>query len=62
MKTNTISLTDSSWCKRRIIIAQINRLRMFEEIRPVDTKIYREMRKLHSLWFKGQTEKEEMRA
>lgn len=61
MKTLTISLKNSSRCKRMIIVAQINKLRKFEDIRPVDSKIYREMRKLHSLWFKGY-EPEEVRA
>jgi len=61
MKTNIISPRDSSKCKRMIIVAQINKLRKFEDFRPVDNKIYREMRKLHILWFKG-FEPEEVRA
>jgi hypothetical protein len=44
-----------------IIVAQINKLRKFEDFKPVDKKIYREMRKLHTLWFKG-LEPEEVRA
>jgi hypothetical protein len=61
METMTISLGNSSRCKRMIIIAEINKLRKVEDFRPVDSKIYREMRKLHSLWFKGD-ESEEIRA
>jgi hypothetical protein len=61
METMTISLGNSSRCKRMIIIAQIKRLRNVEDFRPVDSKIYREMRKLHSLWFKSD-EPEEIRA
>jgi len=61
METITISLGNSSKCKRMIIIAQIKKLRNVEDFRPVDSKIYREMRKLHSLWFKGD-EPEEIRA
>jgi hypothetical protein len=57
MKPFTIN-PDSSRCKRMIIVAEINKLRKIEHARPVETKIYREMRKLHALWFKGQFQDE----
>ena len=41
-----------------IIVAEINKLRKFENARPVENKIFREMRKLHALWFKGQFQDE----
>jgi hypothetical protein len=36
-----------------IVITEINILRQFEDNQLIDDKIIREMRKLHSLWFKG---------
>jgi hypothetical protein len=42
-----------SKCKRMIVIAEINKLRENEDKQLIDDKIFREMTKLHSLWFKG---------
>ena len=36
-----------------IVIAEINILRKNEERQLIDEKIYRQMTKLHTLWFKG---------
>ncbi len=45
--------TFSSKYRRGIVIAEINILRKFEENQLIQEKIFREMRKLHSLWFNG---------
>jgi len=36
-----------------IVVAEINILRKFEDRQLIEDKIFREMRKLHSLWFNG---------
>ena len=53
MKTLPLLKTNSSKCRRVIVIAEINILRKFEDNHLIQEKIVREMGKLHSLWFKG---------
>lgn len=53
MRNNTFLKTNASKCRRMIIIAEINNLRKYEDRLLIDSKIGRQMYKLHSIWFKG---------
>lgn len=53
MRNSTLIKTNASKCRRMIVIAEINNLRKREDRLLIDSKIGRQMYKLHSLWFKG---------
>ncbi len=51
METQSIIQSTAHLCRRKIVIAEINILRKFEESPLIQEKIFREMAKLHLLWF-----------
>jgi len=53
MEIQSIIKSNAHLCRRKIVIAEINILRNFEERPLIQEKIFREMNKLHLLWFKG---------
>jgi len=53
MSTYSSLKTTSSKRRQMIVVAEINILRKFEDRQLIEDKIFREMRKLHSLWFNG---------
>ena len=53
MKTVNFLKSKSDWCRRKIVITEINILWNLAENHMKHRKIVREMGKLNSLWFKG---------
>jgi hypothetical protein len=53
MKTINFLKSNADKCRRRIVIAEINKLHNLSESQPRHDKIVREMKKLHSIWFQG---------